>query len=101
VSRRSNAEHLGAKYAQGAGAVAHLELCHGRLGCDRPASGPVVISHGGQYRLRGLTAPETILLQPVNLSRQRRGGASWAATGRAACRQTVSDAWLVSTRRWP
>jgi len=53
VSRRSKAEHLDAKYAQVVGTVAHLELCHGRLGWDRSASGPVVISLGGQYPLRG------------------------------------------------
>jgi hypothetical protein len=95
VTRRSKAEHLGAKSAQVVGTVAHLELCHGRLGWDRSASGPVVISLGGQYPLRGLTAPERILLQPVNLYKQCRGGASWAATGRAPCHQTVSDACLV------
>jgi hypothetical protein len=77
VSRRGKAEHLGAKYARVVGTVAHLELCHGRLGWDRPASGPVVISLGGQYPLRGLTAPARILLQPVNLYKQCRGGASW------------------------
>ena len=77
MSRRGKAEHLGAKYARVVGTVAHLELCHGRLGWDRSASGPVVISLGGQYPLRGLTAPARILLQPVNLYKQCRGGASW------------------------
>ena len=42
------------------GTVAHLGLRHGRLGRDRSASGPVVVSLGGQYPLHGLTALEMV-----------------------------------------
>jgi hypothetical protein len=101
VSRRGKAEHLGAKYARVVGTVAHLELCHGRLGWDRSASGPVVISLGGQYPLRGLTAPERILLQPVNLYKQCRGGASWGGHRARPVPSNRKQCLLGVTRRWP